>query len=308
MMIKNKNIVITGGAGMIGRELVNLLKNDNKVKILDKQSRPQEFLDLEYVCVDLRNFAQCKMELMGADLVFHLAGTKGSPKMAAEKPASFFVPMLQFNTNVLEAARQCDVEWMLYTSSVGVYGEADVFYEENMWNSYPSSKDWYGGWAKRIGEMQLESYRDEYHQQNYTIIRPINVYGLYDNFNLENCMVVPAIIQRCLNKENPLKLFGSGEEVRDFVFARDVAKAMVYCVENKLNDTFNVGTGIGVKIKYLVETIMNTLDYHVPVEWSNKSAGDSVRVMNVDLLRSAGFVCSTSLADGIKQVIDWKLA
>lgn len=306
-MIKNKNIVITGGAGMIGRELVNLLKNDNNLKIIDKQGKPKEFDDLYYVAMDLRNFAACKVEMLGIDIVFHLAGTKGSPKMAIEKPSSFFVPMLQFNTNVLEAARQADVEWMLYTSSVGVYGESDEFIESDMWTKFPSRKDWYGGWAKRMGELQLESYSQEFNQKNYSVVRPINVYGLHDNFNLENCMVVPAIIQRCINGENPLKLFGSGEEVRDFVFARDVAEAMVFCVENQLNDTFNVGTGKGYKIKELVKTVMETLNYTADIEWSQQSSGDNIRVMNVDKMTNSGYTPSTSLAKGVKEVIDWRL-
>jgi len=307
MKLYNKKIVITGGAGMIGRELVNLLKNDNDLKILDFQSPPLEFKDLNYVCVDLRNFAQCKMELAGTDVVFHLAGTKGSPKMAQSKPSSFFVPMLQFNTNVLEAARQADVEWLLYTSSVGVYGESNKFHEDDMWKNNPSEKDWFGGWAKRMGELQLESYSKEYDWNRYSIIRPINVYGLHDNFNLETCMVVPALIQRCLNKENPLKLFGSGEEVRDFVFARDVAKAMIYCVENEINMPVNIGTGTGYKIKELLSIIMEALNYDADIEWSNQSSGDNTRIMDTGRLTQFGFTAPTSLADGIKQVIDWKL-
>ena len=308
-MIKNQNIVITGGSGMIGRELVKLLRNDNKITVLDKSSRilVEDMHDnVRFVGVDLCDFTQCRQFInLDTDLVFHLAGVKGSPKRAIEKPADFFVPMLQFNTNVLEAARLARVDWTLYTSSVGVYGESEIFNEDDMWARMPSPKDWYAAWAKRMGELQLDAYKQQYGMDNFSVVRPLNVYGLHDNFDLETCMVIPALIQRCLNKENPLRLFGSGKEVRDFVFARDVARAMVFCVENRVNQPVNVSSGVGHSIKEVAEMVCGIMGHNVPIEWSNALGGDNVRLMNIDRLKSYGFAIETSLADGIKEVVEW---
>ena len=131
MKIEGKKILVTGGSGMIGRYLVDLLLEEGASEIT----------------------------IASLDIVFNLVGVKGSPKMCAEQPADFMVPMLQFNTNMMEAARLADVEWYLFTSSVGVYKPAEVFYEEDVWSTFPSPNDRFAGWAKSIGELQAQAYK-----------------------------------------------------------------------------------------------------------------------------------------------------
>ena len=96
---------------------------------------------------------------------------------------------MQFNTNMLEAAMLSNVEWYLYTSTVGVYEPAEVLFEDDVWNSQPSKNDWYGGWAKRMGELQCQAYEKQFGKGICSIVRPANVYGPYDNFDPENAMV-----------------------------------------------------------------------------------------------------------------------
>ena len=193
------------------------------------------------------------------DYVFHLAGIKGSPGIVMKKAATIFVSFLRFNTNMMEAAWQCGVERYLFTSTIGVYSPAEVFYEDDVWKTFPSKNDWYGGWAKRMGELQAETYNVEHGWDKIAIVRPANVYGPYDNFEPANSMVIPSLIRRAIDGENPFTVWGDGSPVRDFIHARDVAKGMILAIEKGCGRAINLGSGNGTSIKNLVEIILKQL-------------------------------------------------
>jgi GDP-L-fucose synthase len=184
MSFKNKKILITGGCGMIGRSLLNqLMKEECEITVVDLTTPTDLPEGVKFINADLRDFQSCLQICAEKNYIFHLAGVKGSPKMAMEQPKDFMVPMLQFNTNMMEAAFRSNVDWYLYTSSVGVYSPAEVFFEDTVWSTFPSPNDKYAGWAKRIGELQAETYKIQHSWDKVSIVRPANVYGLYDNFN-----------------------------------------------------------------------------------------------------------------------------
>ena len=139
MMFNNQKVLVTGGSGMIGRQLVKkLVLRGAKVTIADL-TEPEDLPEnVEFVKTDLRFFDNCLDICKGMNYVFHLAGVKGSPKMCLEQPVDFMVPMLQFNTNMIQAAYEANVDWFLYTSSVGVYSPAEVFQEDSVWSTFPS--------------------------------------------------------------------------------------------------------------------------------------------------------------------------
>ncbi|MDD9950716.1 MAG: NAD-dependent epimerase/dehydratase family protein, partial [Zetaproteobacteria bacterium] len=177
-MYAQKKVLVTGGTGLIGRPLVEeLLKLGATVKIasLDDPSRAPE--GAEFVRANLMHFDNCIKVCKGMDYVFNLVGIKGSPAMTRKKPASFFIPTITFNTNMMEAARVCDVERYLFTSSIGVYSPAETFYEDEVWKTFPSENDRFAGWAKRMGELQAQAYQIEHDWQGISIVRPANVYG-----------------------------------------------------------------------------------------------------------------------------------
>ena len=161
-MFQNKNVLVTGGAGMVGRALVSkLLALGAKVTIADLHLPADLEPEVSFVNKDLRYLHNCEEICQGKDFVFNIIGVKGSPQVCATQPADFMIPMLQFNTNMMEAARRADVQWYLYTSSVGVYSPADVFYEDDVWTSFPSPNDKFAGWAKRMGELTAEAYSSQ---------------------------------------------------------------------------------------------------------------------------------------------------
>jgi GDP-L-fucose synthase len=307
---KNKKTLVTGGTGLIGRPLVDMLVKagaDVTIASLDEPSRAP--LGVKFVKIDLREFSSCMKVCEGNEIVFQLAGVKGSPKMCAEKPASFLVPTVTFSFNMMEAARRCSVARFLFTSSVGVYQPAEVFYEDDVWKTFPSPNDRFAGWAKRLAELQAEAYKIEYGWDKISIVRPANVYGPFDNFDPENAMVIPSLINRALSGENPLTVWGDGSPIRDFIHAKDVARGMMLAVEKGINEPINLGSGSGVTIREVAETIANSVPSGaVPIVWDvSKPAGDKKRLMDMTRAASYGFKCEVSLEEGIKETIDWYL-
>jgi GDP-L-fucose synthase len=197
MNYEGKYVLVTGGTGMIGTSLTNYLVNKGArvtVASLDKDAKISK--KAVHIIIDLTKFDNCMTVCDGMDYVFHLAGIKGSPKMCKEQPASFFVPTMMFNTNMMEAARRRNVKRFLYTSSMGVYSPAEEFKEDDVWKTFPSEHDRFAGWAKRMGELQTEAYRIQYKTDMFRIVRPANVYGPNDNFDPNNAMVIPSLVAR----------------------------------------------------------------------------------------------------------------
>ena len=308
--LQGKKVLVTGGTGMVGQPLVELLLeegSDVTVVSLDAPSRVQQD-NITFVQADLRCFEKCLDITKNQAVVFHVAGVKGSPLLTRSKPASFFVPMLQFNTNVLEAARVNNVEWSLYTSTVGVYGPSEVFHEDDLWNQMPSKNDWFAGWAKRIGELQVEAYGIQYGESNISVVRPVNIYGRYDNFNPQTSMVVPSLIYRALKSKDVLEVWGDGSPLRDFINARDVARGMVFCVKNEVTSPVNLGNGMSISIRELVETIVKHVPEDLEIKWdTSKPAGDKCRVADTSLINGLGFFPEVTLEAGIKDTIEWYL-
>ena len=298
---------MTGGAGLIGRPLVEiLLKYGARVRIaaLDDPSRAHP--GTEYYRIDLMDFDNCLKACDGMDYVFHLAGIKCSPAVVLKQPATIFVSFLRFNTNMMEAARQCKVERYLYTSTIGVYSPAEIFYEDDVWKTFPSKNDWYGGWAKRIGELQADAYKAEYGWDKIAIVRPANVYGPYDNFDPENAMVIPSLIKRAVDGENPLVVWGDGSPIRDFIHAKDVATGMLLAIEKGTGQAVNLGSGQGVSIKQIVDIIVSNMKVKPKIVWDkSRPSGDKKRLMDISRAKAIGFRPVISIEDGIKEVMKW---
>lgn len=305
---KNKSVLVTGGTGLIGKPLVEMLVEQGaKVTVvsLDDPSRAPQ--GITFKRADLREFSNCMDICKDQEIVFQLAGVKGSPAMTAKRPASFFVPTITFSVNMMEAARRSGAERFLFTSSVGVYSPADVFYEDDVWKTFPSPNDRFAGWAKRMGELQAEAYRIEYGWDKISIVRPANVYGSYDNFDPANAMVIPSLIRRAMDGEKPLTVWGDGSPIRDFIHARDVARGMMLAVEKGINEPINLGSGTGVTIKQIADIVAaNIPGGPIELVWDiTKPKGDAKRLMDMTRANSYGFAPQISIEDGIKETIAW---
>ncbi len=307
---KNKNILVAGGTGLIGIPLVkNLIEEGAKVRIASLDDKSRAHPEAEFFQSDLREYGNCLDVCEGADYVFNLLCIKGSSKLNKEKPASFFEPMILFNTNLLRAAREKNVECYLFSSTYGVYPSSEVYDDSiDVLKSPLAENDFFTGLAKRVGEAQARTYKIEYRWDKISIVRPSNTYGPYDNFNPDSAMVIPSLIRRFVEGENPIVVWGDGSQVRDFIYTDDVARGMMLCLEKNPGpeNPVNLGSGRGSTIKEIVDIITNNLENKPEIIYDKtKSYGDKIRTMDISRAISLGFNPETSLEKGIRNIIKW---
>lgn len=303
---KDKNVLVTGGTGLIGRQLVSKLCDlgSNVLSVsmddlqLDKRSN--------YMKTDLTIIDNCKDVTKDMDIVFHVAGIKGSIEVTKSKPASFMVPMLLFNTGILEASRINKVKNLVFTSSIGAYSSSEIFSESDEEEVNPPM-DFYPGWAKRIAELQIKAYQEQY-EINWGVVRPSNVYGPGDNFDENNAMVIPSLMSKIYKKQLPLKVWGDGSSVRDFIFSGDVAEGILNCAYFKNSSRYlNLGSGTGITIKELIVSLQSVIKFDFEFDIS-KSNGFPKRVMNISKAqKEINFFPKTKILEGLRITWDWFL-
>lgn len=320
MDLKDKRIVITGASGLVGYPTVvkcleegarEVIAADIKISEELRQLRTKFPLgQLTLTETDLTYFNNCeRLFSTPVDVCLHLAGIKGSPSRAAKQPADYLFPMMMFNTNMIKAAFDAKVKWFVYTSSVGVYQPADVMEEDSVWSTMPSKNDWYPGWSKRMGELAIESLQVQHNWNNWTIIRPANIYGVKDNF-APDATVIGANVWKVFNTEgDDIICWGNGTAKRDFVFGDDVAQAVINVVKKEVNDVINFGCGEAVTIKETIETIVDLYKEHTgntkTIVWDEtKPNGDMLRCLSSEKQKKYGILPITSLREGLKQVIE----
>lgn len=303
---KSKKVLVTGGTGLIGRSVVEqlcLLGAKVTVISLDKVKIPAK---AKVIYGDLTNFDFCKRVTKNLDYAFHLSGIKGSVKATIDKPASFFVPLLMMNTNFLEACRLNNIKRLVYTSSIGAYSSRSIFKEEMSSINKPPM-DMYPGWAKRMAELQVSSYKKQYKLNNYYIVRPCNVYGPGDNFDPKNAMVIPTLLRRIYKGENPVVIWGDGKAIRDFAYSEDVAEGIIQTLVYGTGkfDFLNLGSGKGYTIKQLVETINSFINFNYKFD-TKKNSGFPKRVMDIKNARKIiKYNPQTSLKVGLQKTWNW---
>jgi len=288
--MKNKSALVIGASGMVGTALMKAL------------ARSKTYFMIKGVDIETDMTIKSNTEIIkDFDHVYHVAGKKGSPQTARERPADY-LPMLQFDANIIEAVGKYKPEWFLYTSSIGVYPPMEVYEEDKVWHQVPSENDKIPGYIKRMGELSCYAIRATYGYENISIVRPANIYGPNDNFG-KNSMVIPALIKKGCN-DDVINVWGDGSPIRDFIYCEDVARGMLHMVENRHNNTVNLGSGQGVKISDIANTIGKYFDKEVKYDKS-KPNGDMKRLMSMRRAQELGIFTRTSLEEGIKKTIEW---
>jgi GDP-L-fucose synthase len=318
MDFKNKRVIVTGASGLVGVPAVRKCLEEGASRVIAVDIRLSKQLEdlkeqypnqLDIRMIDLTYLNNCEglFSNRDIDIVLHIAGVKGSPARSSKQPCDYLFPMLMFNTNMIKAAFDARVGWFVYLSSVGVYQPTDIMREEDVWVTVPSKNDWYPGWTKRMGEATLESLQVQYGWDNWTVIRPSNIYGLNDNFS-EDATVVSSNIWKLFNVDGDMVCWGNGSAKRDFVFGDDVAQASIDVVKKEVKDIINFGCGEAVTIKETIETIVDCYKEITGqtknIVWDEtKMNGDPVRCLSPERQIKYDILPKTSLKDGLTQTI-----
>jgi GDP-L-fucose synthase len=299
-----KQILVTGSSGLVGTHLVNKLLNKGYKVIGVDFKQPTIIIDsgnFTFVSFDLRSEIDVTslFNKFKFDGVINSFGIKGSPIRAKENPLDFLEPSIKVNTNIIDNCFKHN-SWLVFMSSVGVYEPAEEFIEDTVWKTLPSENDWFPSWSKRIPELYLQAYKVQHKWDNWSIVRPANIFGEYDNFG-EGSTVIASTIKKVYDAVNEIEAWGDGTPTRDFIYAGDVADACIKCLENKLHITSNLGSGEDISIKRMIETISEISGKDIQIKWDiTKPNGDMKRKMNTDLQAQYGLLPKLGFEEGLK--------
>lgn len=311
---RGRRVLVAGGTGTIGRPLIACLQRlgaHTTVAALDAPERVATVLgpNVQYHQADLTKLDACLTVTSDQEFVFNLIGIKGSVGIGQSKVASYLVPMLWFQTNLMEAAFRNCVKRYTFVSSICAYPQAtEAKVEDSVWDGMPKQNDRIPGIAKRIGEIQGEAYMLEHGWDAVRILRPANVYGPYDDFDPHTAQVIPAMIARMVRGENPMTIWGDGTAVRDFIFSEDVANwLLIAAIKAPPCVPINLGSGVRRTIREVAESIAATLPNPPLIRWDPSApTGDPVRLLDMSRARELlGFHELTDFATGIRRTVEW---
>lgn len=299
-----KRVLVTGGAGFLGRVIVAKLKARD-VTVFVPRSRQYDLVENSEVARLLRDTQP--------DMVIHLAGVVRGIGYNQKNPATMFYNNLMMGVQVIEQSRLHEVRKFVATGTVCAYPKFTPvpFKEGDLWNGYPEETNAPYGLAKKMMLVQSQAYREQY-GFNSIFLLPANLYGPGDNFDLESSHVIPAIIRKCVearrNGAAVIELWGSGNASREFLYVEDCADGILRAAEfYDEREPVNLGSGQEVFIKDLVKLIARLTGFSGEVRWqSEKPDGQPRRQLDTSrAFAQFGFRAQTSLEAGLTKTIEW---
>lgn len=303
--LKARRIVVTGGAGFLGSFVVEKLKEKGCSEIFVPRSR-------EYDLVEKDSVKKLYQD-MAPDIVIHLAAVVGGIGANRENPGKFFYDNLMMGVNLIEEARHKGVEKFVCIGTICSYPKITPvpFLEENLWNGYPEETNAPYGIAKKALLVQLQAYRQQY-GFNGIYLLPVNLYGLYDNFDPGTSHVIPALIKKCFDAlaggKDEIVVWGTGKATREFLYVEDAAEGIVLATERYDDaEPVNLGAGFEISIKDLLTMIIALTGFKGRIVWDDtKPDGQPRRMLDTGKAeRLFGFKARTSLEEGLKKTINW---
>lgn len=303
----NKKILLTGGDGFVGRHVKKTLVKggvnpDNLIIPLKKEN-------------DLREMAVCLKVTKNVDVVIHLAGSVGGIGFNKENPGSMFYDNMIMGINLIEASRINKVKKFVCIGTICSYPKftSVPFKEKDFWDGYPEETNAPYALAKKTLLVMLQAYHEQYRFEGIYLL-PVNMYGPGDNFDPKRSHVVASLIKKIYdakkNNSAYVVVWGDGTPTREFLYVEDAAAAIVLASEryNK-PDPVNIGTGVEITIKKLVNTLVKMMDFKGKIIWDKtKPNGQPRRCLNTSKAKKEfGFVAKTSFDEGLKKTVAWYL-
>lgn len=302
---KDKTIVVTGGAGFLGRNIVKKLRQRGAKKIIVPRQKVH----------DLRYLEHCIAVVKDADIIIHGAARVGGIGYNQEHPGELFYDNLMMGAQLMEEARKAKVNKFVGIGTICAYPKYSPtpFREDDLWNGYPEETNAPYGLAKKMLLVQSQAYRAQY-GFNSIYLLPVNLYGPEDNFDPQSSHVIPALIKKFVDakqeRRDTVVVWGSGKATREFLFVEDAADAIVLATEKyDKSDPVNIGSSFEISIKDLAELIKKLVGYKGKIIW-DQTRPDGQPKRKLDTSRAEkefGFISSTNFEKGLKKTINWYL-
>ena len=302
---ETRRVVVTGGHGFLGSFVVDKLRAAGAKEVVVPRSDKH---DLRIQTEALRLYTDTR-----PDIVIHLAAVVGGIGANRQNPGRFFYDNGIMGLNVIEAARITGIEKFVCAGTICSYPKFTPvpFREEDFWNGYPEETNAPYGLAKKMLLVQLQAYREQY-GFNGIYLTPVNLYGPRDNFDLESSHVIPALIRKCIEAKqadaSEIVAWGTGKATREFLYVDDAAEAIVLAAEKYSKpDLVNLGSGEEISVRDLLEMIRTMVGAKGAVRWDHSKPDGQPR-RSLDTSRAAqefGWCATTSLAEGLKETIEW---
>ncbi len=305
MELAGKRIVVTGGAGFLGQQVVQSLQAYGCTSITVPRKSQYDLTresEVERLYRDAR-----------PQVVIHLAAVVGGIGANRVNPGKFFYDNLIMGALLMEHARRAGVEKFVGIGTICAYPKFTPvpFREEGLWDGYPEETNAPYGLAKKMLLVQSQGYRQQY-DFNAIYLLPVNLYGPGDNFDPQSSHVIPALIRKCLEAvewgASEIVCWGDGTPTREFLYVEDCAEAIV--LATRLYDgpePVNIGAGFEISIKELAEVIAALSGFHGRIVWdATKPNGQPRRCLNISRATELfGFQAKTDLRSGLRRTIDW---
>ncbi|MCA9401899.1 MAG: GDP-L-fucose synthase [Candidatus Omnitrophica bacterium] len=302
---EQQNVIVTGGAGFLGKVVVEQLKKKGCARIFVPRSK-------EY---DLRKETAIKRlyKSVKPSMVIHLAASVGGIGANRENPGKYLYDNLIMGTLLIEQARQFGIEKFVTVGTICAYPKFTQvpFKEEDLWEGYPEETNAPYGLAKKMLLVQTQAYKEQY-GFNGIYVLPVNLYGPGDNFSPKSSHVIPALIKKCLEAKSEkapyIEAWGTGQATREFLYVDDAARGIILAAEKyHKTEPVNIGAGFEISIKDLTELIVKLTGFKGEIKWDpSKPDGQPRRCLDITKAkREFGFVNKTSLEHGLKKTIQW---
>lgn len=299
-------VLVTGGSGFLGKSVVNKLLNNNyQIKVV--RSNKTNLI--------VKDQVDQLFDSYQPDAVIHLAATVGGIGANMANPGKFFYDNMMMGLNVIHASSIWDVKKFVMVGTVCSYPKycSVPFKESDLWNGYPEETNAPYGISKKALYVMLDSYKKQYNL-NSTVLVPCNLYGPNDNFNPSSSHVIPALIKKVVeakhNKSPKVSCWGSGNATREFLYVDDAADAIVSSLQiNTGPDPINLGGGVEISIKNLMQKIVDLIEYTGEIEWdTSKPDGQPRRLLDTTFAeRALGWKAQTKFDEGLTTTITWYL-